>query len=121
MLIEYAQAYASGRGDFVTTDFHDITGRPPRSFAAFARDHAHAFTPRSEPNVAAAAAYGQFAGDPAPDSHRAPSIPAPNLNSRPETQLCAMAMPQPISRPPTTWATGRNARPVFRSAPSGVM
>lgn len=55
MLVEYAQAYASGWGDFTTTDFHDVTGRPPRSFADFARDHAHAFTPPPEKNTAASA------------------------------------------------------------------
>ncbi|WP_216214548.1 SDR family oxidoreductase [Amycolatopsis aidingensis] len=43
MLTEYAQAYASGWGDFTTTDFLDVTGRDPRSFAEFARDHADAF------------------------------------------------------------------------------
>jgi uncharacterized protein YbjT (DUF2867 family) len=45
MLLEYAQAYASGWGEFTTTDFHDVTGHPSRSFADFARDHADAFTP----------------------------------------------------------------------------
>lgn len=45
MLLEYGQAYASGWGDFTTSDFYDVIGRPPRSFADFARDHAHAFTP----------------------------------------------------------------------------
>ncbi|MET0235804.1 MAG: SDR family oxidoreductase [Kibdelosporangium sp.] len=44
MLTEYAQAYASGWGDFTTTDFEDVTGRRPRSVADFARDHADAFT-----------------------------------------------------------------------------
>jgi len=44
MLTEYAQAYASGWGDFVTTDIQDVTGRQPRSFVDFARDHAAAFT-----------------------------------------------------------------------------
>ncbi|PSK98891.1 uncharacterized protein YbjT (DUF2867 family) [Murinocardiopsis flavida] len=44
MLTEYARAYASGWGDFTTTDVQDVVGRPPRSVADFARDHAHAFT-----------------------------------------------------------------------------
>ncbi|MGH3922154.1 MAG: NAD(P)H-binding protein, partial [Pseudonocardiaceae bacterium] len=43
MLIEYGQAYASGWGHFTTSDFHDVVGRPPRSFADFARDYADAF------------------------------------------------------------------------------
>lgn len=47
MLLEYARAYASGWGDFTTSDFADVTGRPPRSFADFAGDHAHAFAPRT--------------------------------------------------------------------------
>jgi uncharacterized protein YbjT (DUF2867 family) len=42
-LVEYGQAYASGFGDFTTTDFEDVVGKPPRSFADFARDHAAAF------------------------------------------------------------------------------
>lgn len=45
MLTEYAQAYVSGWGDFTTTDFQEVTGRRPRSFADFARDHAGAFMP----------------------------------------------------------------------------
>lgn len=45
MLTEYAQAYASGWGDFTTTDFHDVTGRHPRDLADFLRDHASVFTP----------------------------------------------------------------------------
>lgn len=44
MLTEYAQAYVSGWGDFTTNDFQDAMGRPPRSIAEFARDHAKAFT-----------------------------------------------------------------------------
>jgi uncharacterized protein YbjT (DUF2867 family) len=44
MLTEYAQAYASGWGDFTTTDFQDVTGHRPRSVADFARDHADVFT-----------------------------------------------------------------------------
>jgi hypothetical protein len=40
----YAQAYASGWGDFTTTDLPDVTGRRPRTLAAFVRDHADAFT-----------------------------------------------------------------------------
>jgi uncharacterized protein YbjT (DUF2867 family) len=42
-LVEYGQAYASGWGDFTTTDFEDVVGHPPRSFADFARDNAAAF------------------------------------------------------------------------------
>ncbi|MDR7304224.1 SDR family oxidoreductase [Haloactinomyces albus] len=44
MLTEYAQAYASGWGDFTTSDVHDVVGRPPRGFADFARDHVDAFS-----------------------------------------------------------------------------
>ena len=43
MLTEYAQAYAAGWGDFVTSDFRDVVGRPPRSVAEFVRDNAGAF------------------------------------------------------------------------------
>lgn len=43
MVTEYAQAHASGWGDFTTTDFQGVTGRRPRSLADFARDHAEAF------------------------------------------------------------------------------
>jgi uncharacterized protein YbjT (DUF2867 family) len=35
---EYATAYADGWGDFTTTDFPDVMGRKPRTFAEFARD-----------------------------------------------------------------------------------
>jgi len=44
MLIEYGQAYASGWGDFTTSDFLDVVGHQPRSLADFARDYAAAFT-----------------------------------------------------------------------------
>ncbi|WP_043632303.1 oxidoreductase [Nonomuraea candida] len=36
---------AAGLQDQVSTDVLDLTGRPPRSFAAFVRDHATAWTP----------------------------------------------------------------------------
>jgi hypothetical protein len=35
---EYATAYSGGWGDYTTTDFTDVTGRQPRTFAEFARD-----------------------------------------------------------------------------------
>lgn len=35
---EYASAYSTGWADYTTTDFADVTGRRPRSFADFARD-----------------------------------------------------------------------------------
>ncbi|WP_240776848.1 SDR family oxidoreductase [Nonomuraea basaltis] len=38
--LEYFRAYASGWGDYTTPDFTEVTGRPARSFAEFARDHA---------------------------------------------------------------------------------
>lgn len=44
MVVEYAQAYASGWGDFTTTDLQDVIGRRPRSIADFARDHAETLT-----------------------------------------------------------------------------
>ncbi|MEU6780197.1 SDR family oxidoreductase [Nonomuraea angiospora] len=44
MLEEYAQAYASGWGDFTTDTVAALLGRPPRDVADFARDHAAAFT-----------------------------------------------------------------------------
>lgn len=43
MLIEYGQAYASGWGNFTTSDFQDVVGRQPRSVGNFARDYAAAF------------------------------------------------------------------------------
>ncbi|SEG84616.1 Uncharacterized conserved protein YbjT, contains NAD(P)-binding and DUF2867 domains [Thermomonospora echinospora] len=43
MLQEYAQAYASGWGDFTTDTAADLLGRPPRDIADFARDHAADF------------------------------------------------------------------------------
>ncbi len=54
MLIEYGQAYASGWGDFTTSDFQDVVGRQPRSLADFARDYAAAFT-STEPTSGVAA------------------------------------------------------------------
>ncbi|MFI6980868.1 SDR family oxidoreductase [Embleya sp. NPDC050154] len=44
MLEEYAQAYASGWGDFTSGTVADLLGRPPRDIADFVRDHAAAFT-----------------------------------------------------------------------------
>ncbi|MEW9529913.1 SDR family oxidoreductase [Microbispora sp. NPDC049125] len=44
MLEEYAQAYASGWGDFTTGTVAGLLGRPPRDVVEFARDHAAAFT-----------------------------------------------------------------------------
>jgi uncharacterized protein YbjT (DUF2867 family) len=38
--LEYVVAYAQGWGDYTTPDFTTVTGRPGRSFAEFARDHA---------------------------------------------------------------------------------
>lgn len=35
---EYAAAFADGWGDSITTDFTDVMGRRPRTFAEFARD-----------------------------------------------------------------------------------
>ena len=45
MLEEYAQAYASGWGDFTTDTVAALLGRPPRDVSDFVRDHAAAFTP----------------------------------------------------------------------------
>ena len=36
----YGEIFRSGGGDFVTTHVQDVTGRPPRSFEEFVRDHA---------------------------------------------------------------------------------
>ncbi|MFC6086302.1 NAD(P)H-binding protein [Sphaerisporangium aureirubrum] len=38
--VEYFNAYSAGWGDFTTGDHATVTGRQPRSFAEFARDHA---------------------------------------------------------------------------------
>lgn len=53
MLVEYGRAYAAGRGDFTTNDVAEVAGRPPRDFAAFAREHAGAFRP-AIPGISAA-------------------------------------------------------------------
>ena len=42
---EYLHAYAGGWGDYTTTAYTDVTGRPGRSFAEFARDHAALLRP----------------------------------------------------------------------------
>ena len=39
----YGEIFRSGGGDFVTTHVQDVTGRAPRSFEEFVRDHATAF------------------------------------------------------------------------------
>ena len=36
----YSAAYAAGWGDYTTADFTAVTGRPARTIADFARDHA---------------------------------------------------------------------------------
>jgi uncharacterized protein YbjT (DUF2867 family) len=46
MLVEYGQALGSGWGDFTTADVEQVVGRPPRSVADFASDHAAALTAR---------------------------------------------------------------------------
>jgi uncharacterized protein YbjT (DUF2867 family) len=43
MIEEYAQAYASGWGDFATDTVAGLLGHPPRDIADFVRDHATAF------------------------------------------------------------------------------
>ncbi len=43
MLVEYGHALGAGFGDYTTTHVEEVVGRPPRSFAEFARDHAAAF------------------------------------------------------------------------------
>ncbi|MEV0389934.1 hypothetical protein [Nonomuraea sp. NPDC050643] len=42
---EYLTAYAAGWGDYTTTAVEDVLGRPARSFATFAHDHATALRP----------------------------------------------------------------------------
>jgi uncharacterized protein YbjT (DUF2867 family) len=42
---EYARAYSAGWGDYTTTDFPDVVGRPARGFAEFAADHAALLRP----------------------------------------------------------------------------
>ncbi len=37
---EYLKAYDAGWGDYTTPTFTEVTGRPGRTFAEFARDHA---------------------------------------------------------------------------------
>ena len=48
MIEEYAQAYASGWGDFTTDTVTDLLGHPPRDIADFVRDHTAAFTPADD-------------------------------------------------------------------------
>ncbi|MET8234280.1 SDR family oxidoreductase [Micromonospora sp. NPDC005298] len=43
VLAEYRVAYGSGWGDFTTDHVARVAGRPPRSFAQFARDHKDLF------------------------------------------------------------------------------
>ncbi|MFD0559480.1 uncharacterized protein YbjT (DUF2867 family) [Stackebrandtia endophytica] len=43
MVTEYARAYASGWGDFITGDVEEITGRPARGVERFIADHREAF------------------------------------------------------------------------------
>ncbi|MEV0586570.1 SDR family oxidoreductase [Nonomuraea sp. NPDC050310] len=43
--VEYGRAYAANWGDYTTTHFSDVVGRPARSFADFARDHAAQLRP----------------------------------------------------------------------------
>ncbi|WP_084955435.1 SDR family oxidoreductase [Thermoactinospora rubra] len=43
--VEYGRAYARGWGDFTTTDFRDVLGRPARSFHDFALTHAAQLRP----------------------------------------------------------------------------
>jgi uncharacterized protein YbjT (DUF2867 family) len=40
----YGELFREGAGDLVTTHVQDVTGRPPRSFEEFVRDHAAVFT-----------------------------------------------------------------------------
>jgi uncharacterized protein YbjT (DUF2867 family) len=40
---DYGRVYSQGWGDFVTSDFTEVTGRKPRSFKEFATDFAPAF------------------------------------------------------------------------------
>jgi uncharacterized protein YbjT (DUF2867 family) len=42
-VVDYGRVYSEGWGDFVTTDFHDVTGHEARSFKQFATDFAPAF------------------------------------------------------------------------------
>jgi hypothetical protein len=51
MLEEYAQAYASGWGDFTTDTVADLLGRSPRDIAEFVRDHTSAFTRAGGPST----------------------------------------------------------------------
>jgi uncharacterized protein YbjT (DUF2867 family) len=43
-VIEVSRAYRNGGAERITTTVRDLTGRPPTTFAAFAHDHAAAFT-----------------------------------------------------------------------------
>lgn len=46
MLVEYSQTYATGWGDYTTSDFLDVVGHPPRDVDDFLRDHVLAFSLR---------------------------------------------------------------------------
>ena len=41
-IVDYGRVYSEGWGDFVTTDFKDLTGHEARSFKQFATDFAPA-------------------------------------------------------------------------------
>ncbi len=42
-VVDYGRVYSDGWGDFVTSDFRDVTGQEARSFRQFAMDFAPAF------------------------------------------------------------------------------
>jgi hypothetical protein len=42
-VVDYGRVYSEGWGDFVTSDFKDVTGQEARSFKQFATDFAPAF------------------------------------------------------------------------------
>jgi uncharacterized protein YbjT (DUF2867 family) len=49
LLEDYAH-YARGEADAIASTVHDLTGRPPRDLAAFARDHAALFARTGAPS-----------------------------------------------------------------------
>ncbi len=52
-IVDYGRAYSEGWGDFVTSDFKDVTGHDARSFKQFATDFAPAFGGAKVPSARA--------------------------------------------------------------------
>ena len=73
-----------------------------------------ASSPGSSTNVSPGRRRSRTTSSPAAHPTRAtiaPSIPAPSLKYRPDTQLVAVTIPAPMSKPPATLCSGSNGSP----------